>query len=66
MSEQEIRKFCDDFAYEFVAGLVFDPEFENITCKAVRKLSEGLKNSMLISIHKLIDEKEGTNETKRH
>lgn len=59
MNEQEIRKFCDDFAYEFVAGLVFDPEFENITCKAVRKLSEGLKNSLLISIHRLIDEKGG-------
>ena len=57
MNEQEIKKFCDDFAFEFVAGLVFDPDFDNITCKAVRKLSEGLKNSLLISIHKLIDEK---------
>ena len=63
MNEQEIRKFCDDFAYTFMASLVFDPEFENFTCKAVRKLSEGLKNSLLISIHKLIDEKEDRNET---
>ena len=58
MTEQEIREFCDDAAYAFVAGLIFKPEFENLTCKAMRVLCEGLKNSLLISIHEFIDKKE--------
>ena len=57
MNEQEIRKFCDDFSYDFMAGLVFDPEFENLTCKAMRVLCERLKNSLRISIHEFTDKK---------
>ena len=59
MNEQEIIKFCDDVSYAFVAGLIFEPEFENLTCKAVRALCETLKNSLLISIHEFIDKKGG-------
>ena len=57
MNEQEIRKFCDDVAYTLVAGLVFNPEYENLTCKAMRTLYESLKNSLLISIHEFTDKK---------
>lgn len=57
MNEQETKKFCDDFSYGFVTGLIFDPEFENLTCKAMRKLCESLKNSLLISIHEFTDKK---------
>lgn len=46
MNEQEIRKFCDDVSYAFVAGLIFEPEFENLTCKAMRVLCARLKNSL--------------------
>ena len=59
MNEQEIKKFCDGFSYAFVAGLVFNPEFDNLTCKAVRVLCESLKNSMWISINEFIDKKGG-------
>jgi hypothetical protein len=59
MNEQEIRKFCDDVSYDFVAGLIFEPEFENLTCKAMRVLCEGLKNSLLISIHEFTDKEGG-------
>ena len=59
MNEQEIRKFCDDVSCDFVAGLIFEPEFENLTCKAMRVLCEGLKNSLLISIHEFTDKEGG-------
>lgn len=62
MNEQEIRKFCDDVSYAFVAGLIFDPEFENLTCKAMRTLCESLRNSLLISIHEFTDKKGGGDE----
>lgn len=57
MNEQELTKFCDDFAYEFVAGLVFNHEFDNITCKAMRGLYDGLKNSLFIRIQEFTDKK---------
>ena len=59
MNEQEIIKFCDDVAYTFVAGLIFEPEFENLSCKAMRVLCERLKNSLRISIHEFTDKKGG-------
>ena len=59
MNEQEIRKFCDDVSYTFVAGLIFEPEFENLTCKGMRVLCERLKNSLQISIHEFTDKKGG-------
>ena len=59
MNEQEIRKFCEEFSHAFVAGLIFEPEFENLTCKAIRVLCERLKNSLRITIHEFIDEKGG-------
>ena len=55
MSEQEINKFCDDFAFEFVTGMSIEPEFENVTGKSMRKVYEGLKNSLQLSIRKLLD-----------
>lgn len=59
MNEQEIRKFCDDVSYAFVAGLIFEPEFENLTCNEMRKLCERLKNTIQISIHEFINKKGG-------
>jgi hypothetical protein len=59
MNEQETIKFCDDVAYAFVAGLIFEPEFENLTCKAMRELCEKLKNTLLISIHEFTDKEGG-------
>jgi len=62
MTEQEIRKFCDDFAFRFVTSSSIEPEFENVTGKSMRKVYEGLRNSLIISIHEFIDEKGGNNE----
>lgn len=59
MNEQEIKKICDDVSYAIMAGLIFEPEFENLTCKAMRKLCESLKNSLLISIHEFTNKKGG-------
>lgn len=59
MNEQEIKKFCDDVSYAFVVGLIFDKEFENLTCQAMRTLCERLRNSLLISIHEFTDKKGG-------
>jgi hypothetical protein len=42
-----------------VAGLIFEPEFENLTCKAIRVLRARLKNSLLISIHEFTDKEGG-------
>ena len=59
MNEQETIKFCDEVADAIVAGLIFEPEFENLTCKAMRELRERLKSSLLISIHEFTDKKGG-------
>ena len=54
--ERKIRKFCDDFAFEYVTGLSIEPELENVTGKSMRKMHEGLKSALSISIKNLLDE----------
>lgn len=57
MNDQEVKKFCDDFAFDFVTSLSIEPEFENVTGRGMRSVYESLKRSLHVNICKLLEKK---------
>lgn len=59
MSEEEIRKFCEDFAFGFTSKLSFDHDFDGINGYTLERVYNDLANELefyvkrMISFHRL-------------
>ena len=60
MSEEEIRKFCEDFAFGFASKLSCDKDFDSINGYTLERVYKDLANELefyvkrMISFNKLV------------
>ena len=54
MSEEEIRKFCEDFAFNFTAKLSLDHFFDTITGNKIAAVYEDLVKELETYVKRMI------------
>lgn len=60
MSEEEIRKFCEDFAFSFTSKLSLDKDFDSINGYTLERVYKDLAKELefyvkrMISFNKLV------------
>ena len=54
MSEEEIRKFCEDFAFNFMSKLSLDPDFDGISGNTMARVMEDLTGELEFYVKRMI------------
>lgn len=54
MNEEEIRKFCEDFAFDFASKLSCDKDFDSINGHTLERMYKDLANELEVSIKRMI------------
>lgn len=54
MSEEEIRKFCEDFAFDFTTKLSCDHYFDDINGYTLERVFKDLAKELEVSIKRMI------------
>ena len=54
MSDEEIRKFCEDFAFSFMSKLSLDPDFDNINGYILERVYKDLANELEFYVKRMI------------
>lgn len=54
MSDEEIRKFCEDFAFSFMSKLSLDPDFDGINGYILERVYKDLANELEFYVKRMI------------